>query len=46
MDGEIVLDRGGDSVMKLDDNEQILLVDYCVFNRLYRCFNKYINYCS
>ena len=25
MDGEIVLDRGGDSVMKLDDNEQAIM---------------------
>lgn len=25
MDGEIVLDRGGDSIMKLDDNEQAIM---------------------
>ena len=29
-------------LVKLDDNEQILLVDYCVFNCLYRCFKRYI----
>ena len=29
-------------LVKLDDNEQILLVDYCVFNCLYRCLKRYI----
>ena len=29
-------------LVKLDDNEQILLTDYCVLNSNYRCFNRYI----